>query len=281
VVSTLAQGFTAPEVGATVQRLLAAPFDFAGPIVKGSGDAQVAAGGRDLCAPVQQLFALFPFNPRSHTDATPEAVASVLEPAHGALAVFYQETGQKVLTREGAEYRPRPGAGADVNPAFVRFLNRATRASTALFQGGGSGPTVVFGVKPLRLEGVDSVTATIGDRSVAFVAGGGAQQFTWVPLEGAAARLTLHTGGGTLTIQDFEGAWAIFRLFQQADRWENSGSGYVVEYLPRTGSAGTPMKGTGDTPIRLAFELHIGGAEPIFRRDYFAGLNCPSLLAAR
>jgi hypothetical protein len=41
------------------------------------------------------------------------------------------------------------------------------------------------------------------------------------------------------------------------------------------------MRGTGDTPIRLAFELHVGGAEPIFRRDYFAGLSCPSLLAAR
>ena len=271
-----------PAVNAEVQRLLEAPIEGLDPVLRAAGREELSAGGRTLCAPVRQLAGKFPFDPRARVDATPDEIAALLHPGTGSLWSFVREpAGQRMLVQEGLGYRARPSSGATASEGFVRFVNRAAAVSRALYQRGSFAPELTFTLRPRRLDGVDEVTVVLGDRSITFGPGDGAQTFTWSPVPGAAAELVATLAGGSEVriAGRYEGPWAAFRLFQSAYRWEpGSGGRSVVEWRMRAGAGDQATTTTSDgSSVGVAFDL--GEAQPALRSGALGGLRCPEQIA--
>jgi hypothetical protein len=78
------------------------------------------------------------------------------------------------------------------------------------------------------------------------------------------------TRGGAHNLS-YTGAWSVFRMFHDADRFDPQGTGYLVEWaLPR--GATLP----DGSQAKVLMEVNFGGAAPVVRRDFFAGASCAS-----
>jgi hypothetical protein len=73
--------------------------------------------------------------------------------------------------------------------------------------------------------------------------------------------------------------WAAFRFFGDADRFQALGTGYTLQWVPRQGQAGQPMRLDGGKALTLPFLLDLKGAPPIFQRGYLSGFQCVSEVA--
>ena len=60
----------------------------------------------------------------------------------------------------------------------------------------------------------------------------------------------------------FQGTWALFKLFQQAE-WSSGDGSYVVEW---------PIP---DQPsVKAKFVVNLAGAKPILQPGFFSGVSC-------
>jgi type VI protein secretion system component VasK len=115
-------------------------------------------------------------------------------------------------------------------------------------------------------EGIDRVELRIdGSSRVYTPAQQDRQTFTWDAARAEQASLVVQSGDRREPLE-FNGTWAIFRLFHQGN-WESAGnSTYRVTWtLPSTG-----MKVTADVTLRGA---------PILDRSYLSTFSCPTSIA--
>jgi type VI protein secretion system component VasK len=98
------------------------------------------------------------------------------------------------------------------------------------------------------------------------------KQFTWTGGEMGQVRVTGSMGGTELGILNYSGPWAVFQFFSEADRWQNSGNGQSVEWVPKSGTSGQPMIVSGK-PLTLRYDLEMQGA-PVFNKSFLAGMRC-------
>ncbi len=83
-------------------------------------------------------------------------------------------------------------------------------------------------------------------------------------------------GGSDLGWANYDGLWAAFHFFNDAERWIPAGSGWNVEWIVRVGKNPVTLQGR---PLTVQFNLEMNGAPPVFQRGYFAGLACVSEVA--
>ena len=81
------------------------------------------------------------------------------------------------------------------------------------------------------------------------------------------------SGGSDFEFQNREGTWALFRFFADADRWSQSGNGYLLEWIVRQGREGRPVT-VGGKELTYRFIVDTGGAAPVFQKDYLTGMRC-------
>ncbi len=86
-------------------------------------------------------------------------------------------------------------------------------------------------------------------------------------------------GGGELGFITYDGLWAAFRFFGDADRFQPSGSGYTLQWVPRQGQSAQPIRLDGGKILTLPFYLDLKGAPPIFQKGYLSGFQCVSEIA--
>ena len=101
------------------------------------------------------------------------------------------------------------------------------------------------------------------------------KQFTW-PGGSHEAVATVKFGGSDLGWANYDGLWAAFHFFGDAERWIPTAPGYTVEWIVRVGRNPVTIQGR---PLTVQFYLDMNGAPPIFQRGYFAGLACVSEVA--
>ncbi len=65
----------------------------------------------------------------------------------------------------------------------------------------------------------------------------------------------------------------MFRFFADADRWSQSGEGYVLEWIVRQGREGRPVTVNGKELI-YRFVVDTGGAAPVFQKEFLMGMRC-------
>ncbi len=279
----VAQGFRIDKEGRVdqmVQKHLEDPITYVENLLGRLGPAQVNGAARQFCVEFGNLTKKYPFDTNSRIDASIEEVNSVFRPQNGSLWVFYESTLKNHLIRQGAQFVPNPSSsGIRITPAFLRFFNRAASFSDALYKNGASQePMVNYTIRALGSEGVQRLTLRLDGQELKSTGAGGQQaSFTWPGRGAREARLAGSLGGPELGWLSYDGLWAVFRLFAEAERWQPSGSGFSFEWVPKT--SGQPMRLGDGRPLTVRYYLDMGTSAPIFQRNYLAGFQCVSQAA--
>ena len=140
--------------------------------------------------------------------------------------------------------------------------------------------SLTYSMKALPAEGMRSVTLSLDGQVLKSAgAGGDSKDFTWPGTSVRAAKLSGSLGGPELGFITYDGLWSAFRFFGDADRFQASGSGYTLQWVPRQGQAGQPMRLDSGKALTLPFLLDLKGAPPIFQKGYLSGFQCVSEVA--
>jgi type VI secretion system protein ImpL len=266
----LAQGFKVAGDGAVstaVTGLLNAPLKNLEPFLRNYGAGQANGGGASFCAQVGSVLAKFPFNPSATAQATPQEVATVFKPGTGALWTYYNASLAAVLTRQGSDYVPTPGASIQVSPQFLSFFNRAAKVSDALFPQGASEPRFTFSLRSTLTEGVSGAVVAI-DGAQNEYAKGAQHTYTWSANPAGLAWVGGTSGTSKQWLQQYQGTWAVFQLFDHADHWATQGGTTSVEW-----------SSTGGGELRVGFDFDNATFPAVLRRGFFDGFRCVSRVA--
>ena len=274
----IGQGFKIDQVAhldGTVQNLLLAPIAWVSAALRPG-----PVSGAGLCAQMSPLMAKFPFNSRASLDASPQEVASFFDPASGALAQFYNASLKNLLLPQGSEYIPNPSSNQQVNPAFLSFFTRAMNLQHALYSGAPGQLQYKYALRPHPTESVGSLTMNVDGQTLSY-SGGNApfKQFTWPGTSAQGVTLTVKIAGGSeLGFPSYEGTWGVFHFFADADKWQQTGSTYNIEWVLRV-AGGRPVTAPSGKPVTVQFDLDTLGAPPILQKGYFSSLQCVSSVA--
>jgi type VI secretion system protein ImpL len=280
----MAQGFRIdPEgkVEQTTQKLLEDPILNVEALIRAMGPGELNSKGAAFCAAYRQLMSKYPFQAAATQKATLQEVNAVFQPGQGSLWTFYDGALRNYLAKQGSAYAPNPSGGIALNPAFVTFFNRAAAFSDALYPGGASAPRLSYTLRATAPQGVQSL-ALIIDRQTLNVSRGRQSSMTFVwPGSGTQdLRLTGKFGGGPdLTFNSYEGLWAAFEFFGDADRWQASGNVHRLDWVLRQGRAAKPLTLPDGSPLTVSFELEMPGAAPVFQKGFLSGLGCVARVA--
>ncbi|MGB9145881.1 MAG: ImcF-related family protein, partial [Acidobacteriaceae bacterium] len=272
--SQTAQAFTLDpqaHVDQTVLALLQAPINSVDEVVRGRGPEQANAAGAAFCAAFTPLMASFPFSPNAAIEASPSEVAAVLQPGSGSLWQLYDSTLKTLLTRSGSGWAPTPNAPMHVNPDFVRFFDRATQLSSALYPVAGSAG-LSFTTHILPSKGIKSVTVTIDGQTL--TGSDVSKPFTWSLATSRQAELIANYGSGTLPLLQFSGPWAVFHLMDKG-RVEQSGVPARLAYPLEISN--TPIV-VGGVPLVVNLELS-GSDAAVLVPGGLSGPRCVSTIA--
>ncbi|HEU4563189.1 MAG TPA: ImcF-related family protein [Gemmatimonadaceae bacterium] len=260
-------------VSATALRLLQDPIAYAEPLVRNFGAGELNGKGAAFCAAAAPVLAKYPFDPSATEQATPAEVAAIFRPGTGTLWTYYGEALQNVIVKQGDEYVAKPGGSPAISPAFLGFFNRAAGVSDALFKDGGTEPRLTFTLKPVLTQGVSDLSVTVEGQTMSFSnKKPETRQFSWTGAATGNAEMAAEIGKTDFKVLAYQGPWAVFQMFNQADRWQSMGNVHTVEWVVRTG--GQPMTLKDGTQVKVAFEVNLGGGPPVLRKDYFSGLRC-------
>ncbi len=262
-------------LGTTVQQLMEDPITNVEAVLRGVGPAELNGKGKGLCGEMRTLSAKYPFKAGATAEATLADIDHIFKPKEGALWTFYDFSLQKLLTRKGSQYESVPGGTIQLTSAFVGFFNRAAALSDALYAGGTAEPHLVFGLKPIKTEGIDKMTLQMYGQTLTY--GGDAataKSFTW-PANPQEVKLT--SSGGNLP--NYSGLWAISRFFEDADKARTAGTVTTYDWVFRAGKNQTPVTTNSGAPLTVRFDLDMGASPQIFQKGFLSGLGCVSEVA--
>ena len=241
---------SAREASTAVGSLLAGPFQWADQKV-GQGP-QLAANqmAAEFCRRQEsRVLGRYPFHAGSQ-DAALQDVEALLNPDGGELSTFLQAAD---------------GSGATLNQAYDNFRTRARGIANAFYRSGGQHPgfSIVFQVR--SFQGVDRVDLRVDGQSRTFTpTQQERQRFVWDASRAEQADLVVQSGDRRESL-DFNGTWAIFRLFHQGT-WQSAGdSNYRVTWTMPSGT-------------RVTADVGVLGA-PILDRSYLSTFTCPRTIA--
>jgi len=261
-------------LNATVQKLLEDPITNVEGLLRGLGPADLNTKAKGLCTTMRALSVKYPFNPATTAQATLPEVNAIFQPKEGALWKFYQENLIKLLAKQGAQYALVPGGAVQLTPGFVNFFNRAAAFSDALYSGGSAEPHLTFSLKPVKAEGIESMSLEIDGQTLTYSASAAAaaKQFTWPG--------TMHQVKASVPFgiwADHHGLWGLFKFFDRVDKWQPSGSGSSLEWFIRIGK--DPMMLPTGGPLTVRFDLDMGANPPVFQKGYLSSIGCVAEVA--
>ena len=273
----IAQGFKIDQDGhmdQTVQNLLLAPITPIAAVLKPG-----PVSGAGLCAQMSPLEPKFPFSPQATVEATPQDLAAFFDPASGALSQFYNSALKNLLLPQGAAYIANPSATQAINPAFLAFFNRAMGVQHAFYPGAPGQLQFKYALRPHPTESVTSLSMNIDGQAMSYAGGNSSfQQFAW-PGTGQGVTLTVKIQGGSdLGFPSYSGTWGVFHFFADADKTQQNGNVYNVEWVLRV-AGGRPVTAPNGKPVTVQFDLDTLGAPPILQKGFFSSLRCVSNVA--
>ncbi len=254
------------------QKLMEDPITHAEALLRGLGPAELNAKAKGFCQEFNLLGNKYPFNSTATQEATLQEVDGIFRPQQGKLWVFYETSLKNSLQKAGANYVANPSAPVKLTEPFVTFFNRAAVFGEALYREG-AGPKITYSLTPLPSEGVKARTVRIDGQVVqAGEQGGAGKPFVWPGAGVQEAKLAVGLGGPEFESYAFGGLWAAFKLFGEAEHWQQAGAGYNMEWQLRTGTQ--VMKLPSGAPLVVRFFVDLKGAPAFFMRGYFAQMKC-------
>ncbi|HWB83596.1 MAG TPA: ImcF-related family protein [Bryobacteraceae bacterium] len=278
----MAQAFRIDSEGhveTNTQTLLEQPITYVEGLLRSLGPAELNGKGKSLCGQFRALTSKYPFNRNATAEVTVAELNSVFRKPDGALWTLYDQSLQKLLTRQGSSYVPNTSSGVTLNPAFVSFFNTAAAFSEALYAGGAQDPHLSYTLKPVPSDGIQNVTVHLDGQTLTYNGGAAAaKQFNWQGGGTHEAKATVKFGSGPdLAWSNNDGVWAIFHFFDKAEHWQPSGSAQTLEWIIRIGK--DPVTLPNGKPLTVRFDLDMAGAPPVFQRAYLSRFACVAEVA--
>jgi len=266
-----------PGVDKMTQKLMEDPITYVLALLGNIGPSQLNGAGHSFCQAFNGIVNKYPFNSASQVDATLPEVDGILRPPDGLLWTFYEANLKQYLQKVGSQYVPAPGSNVHLTPQFVRFFNHAAQLSDAFYAGGAHEPHLTYNMKAMPSEGLKSMTLLLDGQTLKSSGSGGpSMQFNW-PGNTHLARMNGSLGGGEFGFENYDGLWAVFRMFGDADRSTPSGAGYIFEWVPRQGQNRQPMTLENGRPLTVRYYLEMN--PPIFQKGWLSGFECVSRVA--
>ncbi len=260
-------------------RLLEDPITNVEALLRTLGPRELNGKGATLCAIYRPVLNKFPFNPTATPQATIADVNGLFHKPDGALWKFYDENLQKLLPKQGSQYVAVTVDGVTLTPSFVTFFNNAVAFADFAYAGSSPDPHFTYTLKPLTIEGIQSVGLQLDGQS--FSSSGDAaaapKQFVWQASGTHEAKASAKFGGTDLGWSTHDGLWAIFQFFNEAETWVPKGNDNVLEWIIRAGK--DPMRLPSGKPLTISFELDMGGGPQVFQKNYFARMACVAEVA--
>ena len=251
-----------------IERLLEAPIKYTDPLLKGLAPAAINGKGAGLCAEMRPLLLKFPFNAQASQEASLAEINAIFKPVDGSLWKFYDANLSKSLTRIG---EPISGGGFTYSARFLSFFRRAAAFSNAAYAAGPD-PKLEFVLRPVSSEDIQSLRLNIDGTTAEFPAGSSeSHKFSWPGTASLVSLSGVSKSTGTFT-RPYDGPWAVFHFFADANRAPPSGVG-VFEWDQKFGLAARTVQ-------IVKLDLNMGSAPPVFQRGYFAGLSCVADIAS-
>ena len=256
----------------TRARLFDAPLINAWRRVVGAAQRQVNRLWRqDVCRPFESRLAKrYPFDMESPLDAAVSDVEQFFKPMEGTLATFRVNTLDPYISRDGQQSRTWQNVGVRLSSDAWEAIRNAEKVGSRLFDG--SVVNVRFELQPEQPEtGFDSpatsrVFLEAHGQSLTYDMG---NYRPWTPFSwpgGSGTVLRLTTMQGELPAQRTRGAWAWFRLLEQADVQPETPTIYVLRW---------PM----DVGITAKFTLRTHDSNAPFNDlERFFQFDCPDRL---
>ena len=177
---------------------------------------------------------------------------------------------QKYLKKDGGEYKPTGEPGPiQMNANFVRFFNETMRFSDMLYPGGVPSPALRYTLTPIKTDVVQSYSVSIDGQKANLTAGNG-KQFSW-PGGSGETKITAKVGTADFSVAGDNGLWALFHFFANADNQTQSGSNYILEWIPRQGRNNEIQKVEG-REVHYKFQVDVA----VFSKNFFKQLGCVS-----
>ncbi len=150
----------------------------------------------------------------------------------------------------------------------------------ALYSGGPGQIHYKYALRPHPTESVGSLTMNIDGQTLTYTGGNADfKQFTWPGTTAQGVRLTVKISGGSdLGFPSYDGTWGVFHFFADADKWQQTGSTYNIEWVLRV-AGGRPVTAPSGKPVTVQFDLDTLGGPPILQKGYLSSLQCVSSVA--
>ena len=262
------------KIGQMTQKLMEDPITNAERLLQRLGPEQLNGAGKNFCAELAKLVRKYPFNVNSKDDATIDEVNAILRPPAGALWSFYENNLRNFLTKQGTQYAPVAGSAIRLTPGFVNYFNRLAQLSDAMYRFGSMEPSMTYMMRSVKSEGVKGMRLKIDGQELKSSGDGGQQMtFKWPGSSVKEARIFEDIGSREDELLHYEGLWASFRLFGDAEKFDASGTGYQLEWYSRQGQAGQYRRLPNGNPLAYRYFLDLGGAPPVFKKGYLGSLQ--------
>ena len=253
------------------EELLLQPIAYLDSLVGGD----LKAGGAGFCAAFNPLTNKFPFNPAAQAEVSLDEFGGIMRPQTGKLWTFYESSLKAVMPCTNGDCAPQ--GSTPINPAFVRFIGQLMKFSKAVYGDTGQEANLRYTLKPQATDQVDDFTVGVNGET-APLKGGASRQFTWPGAGNRSFRLDLKVAGGSqLGAQSFDGPWAVFRFFADANRNTNAGNGYTFAWVVTSGRSQQPQMVKG-RPLTYEFLVDTGGGPAVFSKDFLSTLKCPAIV---
>jgi type VI secretion system protein ImpL len=209
----------------------------------------------------------FPFDPLAKDEAKLDELQALLAPKTGQLWVYYEKSLKTVLNCSNGQCTA--SGTPQVNSGFPVFIGNLMKFSMALYGESGSEMNYQYSLTPQKSDLVDEFDVTINS-ALSKLKGGTQHSFAWPGPGSRNFELDLKLVGGGLPQQakTYDGNWAVFRFFADADKT----TGNVFSWSVTSGRDQQPTKINGKP---LTYDFSVGTTGPaVFSKEFLSKLKC-------
>lgn len=262
----------AVNIDRAVERLLVSPIQEADRLFCNDPTCGgMDSGLRRLCKSLEPLRRQFPFNPRAQDEVSLADLALVFGPS-GELGTFQRDYLDQLAEERNGQWLARRGDQGEtrVNPELLRYFNRLSQISRALFRSGESQPGMDFTIRIAKPSNVTDLSLNAGesDRPP------GEQSFRW-PTPSFGIKVSTPS---VVPMAQYVGQWSVFALAAEA---RHPAGGVLELHCVKAGprSSCEPVSGTNGEPVVVKIETirSPNGVAAAFEKGFLdlTRLTCP------
>jgi len=262
------------EVANHLVDLLNAPIERAAALVRGVEPTELNRQGAEFCAEfTRRVGSKYPFRSSASEEPEMDDLAATFQ--RGVSLVWNLGSAlDPYIERSGPIYRQRAGSSVSINTAFLDFYGQARRFSESIYGEGAQTPGVDFSVRPSLSEssgGVESITLQVdGRQTICTELDCRTLVMRWDGSSSSEVDLTARVNGENVRIAGpFQGPWAMFRLFSEANGWRSPGEPHIIRWQ------------VGGSQRTVAAVVDLGRLPPVFSATLLRDMQCVSSIAGR